>query len=345
MNWYDEAAASVCSASCARARERQRQLTKPPGSLGRLETLAEAFAGWQQQDWPTLGKVGVRVFAADHGITSHGVSAFPAAVTVQMINNFLEGGAAISVLSHDINADFAVINMGTFTPINNASGLVNLAIAAGSKDFSTQAAMSEEIMQACLAAGRDQADGLDCQLFIGGDMGIGNTSSAAAIVAACLQLSAKQVTGRGTGIDDAGLRHKQQIIHTALQLHSDALATPLSVLRCVGGLEIAGLCGAYLRCAQRGIPILIDGFIATAAALLATRINSGVQHWLIAGHRSAEHAHSRTLEAMHLQPLLDLDMRLGEGSGAAVAVAIIRSALLLHNNMATFADAGIADAS
>ncbi len=343
MNWYDKSTASVCAASGEQARQQQRQLTKPPGSLGRLESLAEAFAGWQQQARPMLENIGVRVFAADHGVTAQGVSAFPAAVTVQMIDNFLDGGAAISVLSHDIGADFAVVNMGTFTPISDATGLANLAIAAGSNDFSSQAAMSEDVMQACLAAGRDQVDALHCQLFIGGEMGIGNTSSAAAIVAACLKLSAEQVTGRGTGIDDAGLKHKQKIIQKALQLHDNALVSPLGVLRCVGGLEIAGLCGAYVRSAQRGIPVLVDGFIATAAALLATRINSGVQQWLIAGHRSAEQAHGKTLEAMQLQPLLDLGMRLGEGSGAAVAVAIIRSALLLHNNMATFADAGISN--
>ncbi len=345
MNWFNEPTASVCASSCKQARQYQQQLIKPPGSLGRLETLAEAFAGWQKQARPVLERVGVRVFAADHGVTSQGVSAFPAAVTVQMIKNFLDGGAAISILSYDINADFAVINMGTFTPIDDAAGLVNIAIAPGSNDFSTQAAMSEAVMHTCLAAGRAQVDALDCQLFIGGEMGIGNTSSAAAIVAACLQLSAEQVAGRGTGVDDAGLRHKQHIIQKALQLHADNLAVPLGILRCVGGLEIAGLCGAYLRCAQRGIPILLDGFIATAAALLAMRINSGVQQWLIAGHKSAEQAHSRTLEAMQLQPLLDLGMRLGEGSGAAVAVAIIRSALLLHNNMATFADAGVANES
>ena len=344
MSWYDKPTAMVCSATRDRARRHQRQLTKPPGSLGRLETLAESFAGWQKHDHPVLENIGVRVFAGDHGVTCHGVSAFPAAVTVQMIDNFLNGGAAISVLSQHINADFAVVNMGTFTPLNDAQGLVNLAIAPGTNDFSEQPAMSADVMQRCLSAGRDEVDKLDCQLFIGGDMGIGNTSSAAAIVAAELQLSATQVTGRGTGVDATGLQRKQHIIERALQRHEDALTQPLAVLRCVGGLEIAALCGAYLRCAQRGIPILVDGFIATAAALLATRINSGVQQWLIAGHLSAEQAHKKTLEAMQLQPLLDLGMRLGEGSGAAVAVAIIQSALLLHNNMATFAEAGVAGA-
>ena len=344
MSWYYDATVTPCASNRDKARQHQLQLTKPAGSLGRLEWLAEAFAGWQKHERPALERIGVRVFAADHGVTAQGVSAFPPAVTVQMIGNFLEGGAAISVLSQDINADFAVVNMGTFSSIDDAPGLVNLAIAPGTKDFSLEPAMSEEVMDACLAAGRDQVEELDCQLFIAGDMGIGNTSSAAAIIASLLQLSAAQVTGRGTGVDDARLLHKQKIIERALQLHEAALATPLGVLRCVGGLEIAGMCGAYLRSAQRGIPILVDGFIATAAALLATHINSDVQQWLIAGHQSAEQAHRKTLEAMQMQPLLDLGMRLGEGSGAAVAVAIIRSALLLHNNMATFADAGVADA-
>lgn len=344
MNWYDEPAAVPCGASRDGARQRQQQLTKPAGSLGRLETLAEDFAGWQQQELPLLEKIAVRVFAADHGVTAQGVSAFPATVTTQMIGNFLGGGAAISVLSRDMGADFSVINMGTFTPLHDAPGLVNLAIAPGTADFSQQTAMSNQSMAQCLAAGRDQVDQLDCDLFIAGDMGIGNTSSATAIVAALLDLDAEQVTGRGTGVDDAGLERKRLTIQTALRLHAASLTSPEAVLRCVGGLEIAGICGAYLRCAQRGIPILVDGFITTAAALLATRMNTGVRQWLLAGHQSAEQAHRKTLQALRLQPLLDLGMRLGEGSGAAVAVAIVRSALRLHNEMATFAAAGVADA-
>ncbi|WP_116365346.1 nicotinate-nucleotide--dimethylbenzimidazole phosphoribosyltransferase [Parahaliea mediterranea] len=345
MNWLQAPCPAPSAAHRDAALAHQAQLTKPPGSLGRLERIAVDFAGWQSTPLPTLERIGVRVFAADHGISRRGVSAFPPEVTAQMIANFCHGGAAISVLSRALGADFAVVNLGTFEPVPEpvpaATGLHNLQLAPGSADFSSGPAMSEALLEACLEAGRQQVDALDCALFIAGDMGIGNTSSAAALCAAQLGWDARAVTGRGTGIDADTLAHKRQLIDAALARHQPRPDAPLHNLRCLGGLEIAAICGAYLRCGQRGIPVLVDGFIATAAALLASAINPGLRPWLLAAHCSNESAHARVLAAMGLEPLLDLGMRLGEGSGAAVAVPLLQSALALHREMATFSQAAI----
>lgn len=221
MHWFSSPCPTPDQSFRELATGRQQQLTKPPGSLGTLEQLAIDFAGWQASEHPFLDKVGIRVFAADHGICAQGVSAFPQAVTVQMVQNFLAGGAAISVLSKALNADFAVVNMGTSTAIDDAPGLVNLALAPGSADFSVEAAMSTELLLQCLDAGRGQVDALDCQLFIAGDMGIGNTSSAAAILAALLGVDGSRVAGRGTGVDDATVDRKAQLIRSALALHNE----------------------------------------------------------------------------------------------------------------------------
>lgn len=340
-HWYENAIAPPCEKSRRAAGEHQHQLTKPPGSLGRLETVAKAFAGWQGCVRPQLERIAVRVFAGDHGISAQGVSAFPAEVTVQMIHNFIAGGAAISVLARHLQADFSVVNMGTFSPVPAAPELVDVSVRAGTADFSQQPAMTDAQLQRCLEAGRQQVDALDAQLFIGGEMGIANTTSAAAILAALENLTAEQVTGRGTGVDDAGLAHKTRVVAQALDLHRPQWANWRGVLQSVGGLEIAALCGAYIRCAQRGIPVLVDGFIATVAALAACYANEGVRPWLLASHRSAESGHLLALQALNKEPLLDLGMRLGEGSGAAVTVPLLQNALRLHCEMATFADAGV----
>lgn len=343
MDWLTQTCPLPCARSAELAVQRQQELTKPIGSLGELEHIAIRFAGWQGSEKPTLERLGVRIFAGDHGICAQGVSAYPPEVTSQMIANFLSGGAAISVLSHAEGADFAVVNMGTLQPTPPAENLVNVAIAPGTQDFSYTEAMSEEHTFDALTAGAELLDQLDCDLFIAGEMGIGNTTSASAITAALLTKPLEQVVGRGTGIDDKTLLHKRAVIEKALLLHTAQLGSPIGVLRCVGGLEIAGMCGAYIRSAQRGIPILLDGFISSAAALLAVTINPGVKPWLMAGHLSVEPAHNLLLEALSQKPLLSLGMRLGEGSGAAVAISIVRSALLLHANMATFSEAAVSD--
>ena len=340
--WCSQAAAPICEASRQAARLHQASLTKPAGSLGRLEGLAEQFAGWQAQPLPRLEAIAVRVFAGDHGVCARGVSPFPQAVTAQMIHNFVGGGAAISVLSRQLAADFQVVNMGTVTPTENPAALLtNIALMPGTRDFTEQPAMPAATLDAALEAGRDQVPQTPLQLFIGGDMGIGNTTAAAALYCALLDLTPAQAVGPGSGVDRAGIKRKQHAVARALELHAAHTGDPYRALGCLGGLEIAALTGAFITCAQRGLPVLVDGFIATAAALVATRLNPAVANWLLYSHRSAEPAHTLALEIMGAQPLLDLGMRLGEGSGAAVAVPLLRAALALHRDMATFDQAGV----
>lgn len=347
MNDLMTAAKAIDPQVLLAAQQYQATLTKPVGSLGYLETWAEQFAAWQGTIHPTLTDISVVVFAGDHGVCQQQVSAFPQAVTTQMIVNFLEGGAAISVLSEYLGANFSVCNMGTVTHVPEKymthPRLQQHHIALGTADFSEQAAMTNAELSAALAAGYAVADALDTQLFIGGEMGIGNTSSASAIYAALLNISPKIVVGAGTGVDAAGIQRKQQVVAKALALHQAQLQDPYQVLRCVGGLEIAALVACYIRCAQKGIPVLVDGFICTAAALVAIKMNPSVQAWFLFSHQSAEPAHVLALRALNETAMVDLSMRLGEGSGAAVVVPLLQTALQLHNHMATFAQAGVSD--
>jgi nicotinate-nucleotide--dimethylbenzimidazole phosphoribosyltransferase len=325
---------------------RQVELTKPAGSLGRLETLAVDFAGWQGRSLPSLEHCMIRVFAGDHGIVAEGVSRFPQDVTAQMITNFIHGGAAISVLAQQWQADFAVVSLGTVVPVPaELAGhprLRQLHLAAGTGNICETEAMDALTLARALRAGADEIDSADTlQLFIGGEMGIGNTAVSAALASQLLDLSPEETVGRGTGVDDEGLSRKRIAVRRALDRHRAACDSPLEALRRLGGLEIAALTGAYLRAAQRGVPSLVDGFIATTAALLAWGINPPVRDWLLFAHRCAEPGHRHLLEALGAEPLLDLQMRLGEGSGAAVALPLLQSALTVHAGMATFAEAAI----
>jgi len=340
MDWWHEAVAAPSQAARAAARARQLQLTKPPGSLGELERLAIEFAGWQDRVDPQLDCVVIRVFAADHGVVAEGVSAFPQAVTVQMIRNFASGGAAIAVLARQVGAAFAVINLGTAQPAPALEGVVNLNLAPGTDNFCTGPAMSDALVRLALASGAEYAPA-QAQLFIGGEMGIGNTSAAAALTSALLGVPAADTVGRGTGVDDQGLAHKRDAVQRALDLHVAATHGVLDTLRCLGGLEIAALAGAYIACAQRGIPVLVDGYICGAAALVACRLNPAVRAWMVFAHCSAEPGHSQLLQALAAKPLLDLGLRLGEGSGAALALPLLQAACRLHNEMATFTEAGV----
>ncbi len=339
-SWLTESVKTIDANMISQAKAYQKTLTKPPGSLGDLELIAERFSGWQSSLCPHLDAISIRVFAGDHGVCCQGVSAFPQDVTVQMISNFLAGGAAISVLASDLEADFKVVNTGTASLLSSAlvneSQLINEPVSTGTKDFSQEPAMSSEQVAAALDIGKNVVGEVTADLFIGGEMGIANTTSASAIYSALLALSPEQTVGSGTGIDNAGLAHKKNVVNQALELHKNSLTDPYNVLRCLGGFEIAALTGSFIACAQRGIPVLVDGFICTAAALLAVRINKGVGDWLLYSHCSAEPAHKLALDALGASPLLDLGLRLGEGSGAAVAVPLLKSALSLHNNMATF---------
>ncbi len=337
-----------------RARDHQNQLTKPPGSLGQLEALAVRLCAMQQSLRPSLERVAIRVFAADHGVVAEGVSAFPQAVTVEMIRNFAEGGAAISVLAASLDADFAVLNMGTATAGPEAENILPRPVAAGTENFCQRPAMSAAQLQSALETGAEMAEAIkknDGQLFIGGEMGIGNTTAAAALACALLQLPVEQLVGLGTGVDDDGRQRKLDAVVRALNLHADAIrmdaasqdTQALAILQRLGGFEIAALVGAYLRCGQLAIPCLVDGFICSVAALLAVRINPALAEWLFYAHRSAEAGHGLVLQALDAEPLLQLDMRLGEASGAAVALPLLRMACQLHNGMATFAGAGVSN--
>jgi len=322
----------------------QLQLTKPPGSLGLLEEVAVRLCAMQGSLKPSLERLAIRIFAADHGVAAEGVSAFPQAVTVEMIRNFAAGGAAINVLARRLNADFAVVNMGTATVTPTGENILQYPVAQGTANFCQGPAMNPEQLHEALTAGAAIAEQLaGMQLFIGGEMGIANSCSAAALAAALLREPAEQLVGLGTGIDSDGRARKVDAVERALHRLQPMPVDPLVLLQQLGGFEIAALSACYLRCAQLAIPSLIDGFICSVAALLAVRINPECRQWFFFAHQSAEAGHGRVLAAMDAKALLQLELRLGEGSGAALAVPLLRSACELHNNMATFADAGVSD--
>lgn len=342
--WVNQSIKPLAVERVNQALEYQGQLTKPPGSLGRMEELAVLLCGLQDTLTPSLERVAVRVFAADHGVVAEGVSAFPQEVTVEMIRNFANGGAAISVLAEAQGADFSVVNMGTVAPAPEHKKVLQKPQGPGTHNFCSQPAMSGKQLNGALKAGFDIAEELhqqQCQLFIGGEMGIGNTTTAAALACALLGESPEKLVGLGTGVDAAGLQRKTDVVARALEFHQSDFKNPLACLQRVGGFEIAALTGAYLRCAQLGIPCLVDGFICSVAALAAMQINQGCQDWLLFSHQSAERGHARVLEVLEAKPLLDLNMRLGEGSGAAVALPLLKLACELHNKMATFESAGV----
>lgn len=342
--WLEHDIRPVDTRAAAAARARQDTLTKPPGSLGDLEALAIRLAGWQCRERPRIERVHIAVFAGDHGIALEGVSAFPQAVTVEMLRNFARGGAAISVLARALGASFEVVNLGTARRV--AGGAHDTWLGPGTGSFLHEAAMTETQLIAALDAGRqsvERAVAADAQLYIGGEIGIGNTTAAAALACALLPAEPEALAGPGTGLDAAGMERKAAVIRRSLEHHAGTLGSATEVLRRLGGFEIAALAGAYVRCAQVGLPAVIDGFIATAAALVASRLRPGAQNWWLFAHRSHEPGHAALLAALAARPLLELGMRLGEGSGAAMAVPLLRLACELHGGMATFAEAGVSE--
>lgn len=343
--WWRAPARELDEAARAAALARQAGLTKPHGSLGRLEEVAVALAAMQGRERPRADRVRITVFAGDHGVVEEGVSAFPQSVTRQMLANFAAGGAAVSVLARELGATLEVVDVGSLGR-EAMPGVISDKAGQGTRNFTREPAMTEAEMAMALGAGRAAvrralAGGVD--LFVGGEMGIGNSSVAAALACGLLGLSGSDLAGPGTGLDAHGVARKAAVVERALARHRTEAATPLEMLRRLGGFELAALSGAYLACAQEGVPALVDGFIATAAALAAVRLNPGVRPWLLFGHASAEPGHGRVLAALEARPLLALDMRLGEGSGAAVTVALVRLACALHGGMATFAEAGVSD--
>jgi len=314
-------------AAAAAAASRDTRLTKPPQSLGRLEDLVFWLARWQAHNPPRLERIEVLVFAGNHGVAAQGVSAFPADVTAQMVANFAGGGAAINQLSRTAGANLRVIA---------------LALDRPTADFTAAPAMEEAAFLSAVATGYD-AVAAETDLVCLGEMGIGNTTAAAAIAAALFGGGGARWAGRGTGVDDRGLARKRAAIDAALARHAGLVGDPLRVAAALGGRELAAILGAALAARRRRIPVLIDGFVCTAALAPLARLRpDGLAH-AIAGHVSAEAGHRALLDELGLKPLIDLDMRLGEASGAAVAALILRAALACHTGMATFAEAGVSD--
>lgn len=328
------------------AAARQDTLTKPPGSLGRLEALAVQLAGLQGRERPSATRVWIAVFAADHGVAAEGVSAFPQAVTGEMLRNFAGGGAAIAVLARELGATLEVVSLGTVNDPGDVPGVRRRVIASSSANFCEGPAMTDAQLDAALMAGAASvADAIDAgtDVYIGGDMGIGNTTVASALACALLGAEPDVLTGAGTGLNAEGIARKQHVIARALAMHADA-DTARERLRRLGGFEIAALTGAFVAAAQHGLPVLVDGFITSVAALTAVALRPDTKSWLIFSHRSQELGHARVLAALEAEPLLDLRLRLGEASGAAIAVPLLRMACALHGSMATFAEAGVSEA-
>ncbi|ADR35876.1 nicotinate-nucleotide/dimethylbenzimidazole phosphoribosyltransferase [Oceanithermus profundus DSM 14977] len=335
-----------------RARARQDRLTKPPGSLGRLEEAGVRLAAIQRTERPRLGPGAVVVAAADHGVTAEGVSAYPAEVTPQMVLNFLAGGAAINQIARAAGAEVYVLDVGVNGPEFPAhERLIPARVRPGTGNLVREPAMSPAEAMAALQAGENaarRAVSEGATLLAAGDMGIGNTTAAAALTAALLGLPASEVTGRGTGVDDAAYARKLAVVERALaraaaELGDLAKADPLDVAAQLGGLEIVAAAGVFLAAAAAGLPVVTDGFPVTAGALLAARLEPNLKDYLFAGHRSVEPGHARQLEALGLEPLLDLELRLGEGTGAVLAFPVLRAAAAVLAGMATFDEAGVSE--
>lgn len=335
------------TAAMAAARARQNELTKPQGSLGRLEELAILVAGSQGRLRPTLRDKAVIVMAGDHGVCEEGVSAYPSEVTPQMVYNFLRGGAAINALAGQAGARVRVVDVGVAAELRPQPGLWQRKVAPGTANIARGPAMTRQQAVSALEVGieaveAERARGLD--MVATGDMGIGNTTPASAIAAAVTGLPAALVTGRGTGLDDEGLRRKVAVVEQILRVNRPDPTDGLDVLAKVGGFEIAGLAGVILGAAANNVVVLVDGFISGAAALVAALLCPVVKQRLIQAHLSAEAGHRAMMRWLGAEPLLDLGMRLGEGTGAALGMMVVESAVRAMNEMATFAEAGVAEA-
>lgn len=328
------------------ARARQDQLTKPQGSMGRLEAIAIQLAGVTAQARPRFKQPAIITIAADHGVACQGVSAYPSEVTPQMVANFLHGGAAINVLARHVGARVVVVDMGVAVELPPHRDLVNAKIALGTRDFSIGPAMTRDEARRAVEAGiqvvtQEIERGAD---IIGtGDMGIGNTTPSSAITATFTRRPVAQVTGRGTGVDDAGLARKVATIERALAVNQPNPNDALDVLGDIGGFEIGGLAGVMIGAAAWRVPVVIDGFISGAAALIAYGLAPSVQPYLVPAHRSVEIGHRVILEHLRVEPLLDLDLRLGEGTGAALGISLCLAACKILDEMATFAEAGVSE--
>jgi nicotinate-nucleotide--dimethylbenzimidazole phosphoribosyltransferase len=330
-----------------RAEQRQNSLTKPPGSLGRLEEIANRICAMERTLTPSVDNPAILIFAADHGVCEERVNPYPQSVTRQMVANFLRGGAAINALAKSAEATLTVVDLGVLGPPLQDAKLISHRIGPGTRNFCREPAMSYEQAVAAIDVGVERGEEAirsGATLLGIGEMGIGNTTIASAICAAITNTEAGAVCGRGTGSDDACLARKRDAVQRALELHRDHLISGLDLVRRLGGFEIAAMCGLCIVAAHNRIPVMLDGFIATAAAAVAVRMNASIRDYLIASHESAEPGHRILLEFLRLDPLLRLCMRLGEGTGAAVAIPIARAAVAAFRSMATFDSAGVDEA-
>jgi len=328
----------------AHARSHLDCLTKPIGSLGRLEEIAAKIVAIQQTAQPHVERKAVYVFAADHGITEEGVSAYPREVTCQMVLNFLNGGAAINVIAQHVGAEVVIVDVGVDADFSSVHGMLHRKIGRGTRNMLRGAAMEEAEMLQAIHVGielADEANRQGTELVAVGEMGIGNTTAASAITAALTGVSASLVTGAGTGVTGTALEQKRAVIEAVLAKHGLKASDPLNILRCVGGFEIAAITGMLLSCARHRIVTVIDGFIATSAAAVACALQPKLRECLVAGHQSQEPGHRILLEHLDLQPILQLNMRLGEGTGAVLAFGVVEAAVKIYNQMATFSSAHV----
>jgi nicotinate-nucleotide--dimethylbenzimidazole phosphoribosyltransferase len=328
------------------ARARQDTLTKPRGSLGRLEELSIQLAGMKASLLPSVERKAVIVMAADHGVAREGVSAYPPEVTAQMVLNFLRGGAAINVLARQAGARVTIVDIGVATELEATPGLIQRKVMCGTRDLAQGLAMTRLEAEQAIQVGIDvlnEEAGRGLDLVATGDMGIGNTTPSSAIAAVLTGLPVAQVVGRGTGIDDQSLERKIKVIEQSLRVNQPDPNDAMDVLHKVGGLEIAGLAGVMIAAASQRIPVVVDGFISTAAALIAVGLAPGARDYLIAAHQSVEIGHQAMLKHLSLAPLLDLNLRLGEGTGAALAFHLVEASTRILREMATFGEAGVSD--
>lgn len=330
--WYSE------------AQKRLDNLTKPMGSLGRLEEFARRLVGITENNMVRIGKKAIFTFAGDHGVTEEGVSAYPKEVTPQMVFNFLRGGAGINALARHAGAEVIVIDIGVDYDFHNVEGLTHMKVVKGTKNFATGPAMTKEEAIRSVQAGLEVAESYakkGYSMFGTGDMGIGNTTPSSAIAAVLTGKAVSEVTGKGTGISEESLKKKIGVIERGISLNRPDPADPMDVLAKVGGAEIGGIAGLILGAAAKRVPVVIDGFISTAGALIAHCLEPKTKDYMFAAHNSVEIGHKAMLEKIGLKPILDLDLRLGEGTGAALAMLMIEAGAKIYTEMATFGDAGV----
>lgn len=348
MSKLDDALKAIAPLDAAlldKAQERLDTLTKPKDSLGRLEEFARKMVGITGDLRPGIKRKIIFTFAGDHGVADEGVSAFPKEVTPQMVLNFLNGGAGINVLSRHSGAEVVVVDVGVDYDFGDAPGLVKRKVVRGTKNIRKGPAMTRDEAVKCVEVGIDLAYeyATPGAIFGTGEMGIANTTPSSAVIAAFSGEKVSSVTGRGTGVDDSVFKHKVKVIEDSLRVNSPDPADPLDVLSKVGGAEIAAITGLIIGAAARRVPVVIDGFISTAGALVAFELNHSVRDYLFASHNSVEKGHKAMLDRMNLRPFVDLDLRLGEGTGAAIGISLVEAGVKIYNEMATFGDAGVSE--